>query len=98
MNRRGFLSLLGLAPVAAAAAMRASSASATSAELRSSIISGVCSVGEMRASLGDAPAALQFEPISLRSCDLEFIAERRFSVEEICRIYSIHLDEIGSAA
>lgn len=87
MNRRRFLSMIGLAPVAVVAAR---SAAAPSPEY----VRGVSVIGSTGSFVKPAP----LKAINIRSCDLEFTAWRRYSVEEICRIYSIHLDDVGSAA
>jgi hypothetical protein len=48
-----------------------------------------------------APEAImtpaQFKPFTIDSLELETLAQRRFSLEEIVRMYSVHLDEIGGA-
>jgi hypothetical protein len=89
MNRRGFLSMIGLAPVAAVAATQFLIDQATRSWQTIQGMSGRAAVlvDELH----------EWRPFTMRASDLQLIAERRFSLQEIVQIYSVHLDEIEGA-
>lgn len=79
MNRRGFLSLSLLAPVAGVMAARDAMAAHSARVLipaRGEV--GECFIGE---SIGEP--VLRFRPIKVRPADLEYLESRRFAAREI---------------
>jgi hypothetical protein len=84
MNRRSFLSLFGLAPIAAMAARAAADAATAPV------------VGIDGGGADDVLAACVWSPTrGVRPIDLTTFVSRTFEVEEICHIYRIPPDQLG---
>jgi hypothetical protein len=87
MNRRRFLSMIGLAPVAAVAAARSAVAEPrmVSGDMASGFTSRIAIVGEAPGESLLPPA--QFRKFTIRPSDLTWLESRRYTVSEIADFY-----------